>query len=151
MIRWCSTASSGSSASKPPGVLLERIGPFYKRFRYLRDDGTFDRVLDRVLERLHVWLNQRSLIDLDTWMIDSTAVCVHPKPGLPQLFDHPCYRQRNIIERSFAGSKRTGESAPVTTTSQEFCRNSNASLHAAMPKAVLFVQKPSAISEDAEL
>lgn len=75
MIRWCSTASSGSSAPKPPSVLLERIGPLYKRFRYRRDDGTFDRVL----ERLHIWLNQRSLIDLDTWMIDSTAVCVQPQ------------------------------------------------------------------------
>lgn len=24
-----------------------------------------------------------------------------PKPGLPRLFDHPKYRQRNIIERMF--------------------------------------------------
>ncbi len=42
----------------------------YQRFRDWRDDGTFNRVL----ERLHVRLNQEGLIDLDTWMIDSTAV-----------------------------------------------------------------------------
>ncbi|RMT11225.1 ISPs1a-2, partial [Pseudomonas coronafaciens pv. oryzae] len=35
-----------------------------------RDDGTFERIL----ERLHIRLNQEGLIDLDTWMIDSTAV-----------------------------------------------------------------------------
>lgn len=53
--------------------LPERFGPWstvYQRFRDWRDDGTFDRVL----ERLHVRLNQEGLIDLDTWMIDSTAV-----------------------------------------------------------------------------
>lgn len=41
-----------------------------QRFRDWRDDGTFDQVL----ERLHIRLNQEGLIDLDTWMIDSTAV-----------------------------------------------------------------------------
>ncbi|WP_139182075.1 IS5 family transposase [Pseudomonas flexibilis] len=53
--------------------LLERFGPWstvYQRFRDWRDDGTFEQVL----ERLHVRLNQEGLIDLDTWMIDSTAV-----------------------------------------------------------------------------
>ncbi|MEB0190828.1 MULTISPECIES: IS5 family transposase [unclassified Pseudomonas] len=53
--------------------LPERFGPWstvYQRFRDWRDDGTFDRVL----ERLHVRLNQEGLIDLDTWMIDSTAL-----------------------------------------------------------------------------
>jgi transposase len=53
--------------------LPERFGPWstvYQRFRDWRDDGTFNRVL----ERLHVRLNQEGLIDLDTWMIDSTAV-----------------------------------------------------------------------------
>ncbi|KPY57653.1 ISPs1a-2, partial [Pseudomonas syringae pv. solidagae] len=29
---------------------------------------------DRILERLHIRLNREGLIDLDTWMIDSTAV-----------------------------------------------------------------------------
>ena len=51
----------------------ERFGPWstvYQRFRDWRDDGTFDQVL----ERLHIRLNQEGLIDLDTWMIDSTAV-----------------------------------------------------------------------------
>ncbi len=53
--------------------LPERFGPWstvYQRFRDWRDDGTFDQVL----ERLHIRLNQEGLIDLDTWMIDSTAV-----------------------------------------------------------------------------
>lgn len=35
-----------------------------------RDLGTFDQML----KRLHVRLNERGLIDLHTWMIDSTAV-----------------------------------------------------------------------------
>lgn len=53
--------------------LPERFGPWstvYQRFRDWRDDGTFDQLL----ERLHVRLNQEGLIDLDTWMIDSTVV-----------------------------------------------------------------------------
>lgn len=52
--------------------LPERFGPWstvYQRFRDWRDDGTFERLL----ERLHVRLKE-GLIDLDTWMIDSTAV-----------------------------------------------------------------------------
>lgn len=53
--------------------LPERLSPWstvYQRFRDWRDDGTFEQVL----ERLHVRLNQEGLIDLDTWMIDSTVV-----------------------------------------------------------------------------
>ncbi|KPX17146.1 ISPS1a [Pseudomonas syringae pv. delphinii] len=53
--------------------LPERFGPWstvYKRFRDWRDYGTFDRIL----ERLHIRLNQEGLIDLDTWMIDFAAV-----------------------------------------------------------------------------
>ena len=42
----------------------------YQRFHDWRNDGT----LDRALERLHVQLNQEGLIDLDIWMINSTAV-----------------------------------------------------------------------------
>lgn len=54
--------------------LPERFGPcstVCQRFRDWRDDGTFDQIL----ERLHIRLNQEGLIDLNTWMIDSTAVC----------------------------------------------------------------------------
>ncbi|RMO82868.1 hypothetical protein ALQ34_200104 [Pseudomonas syringae pv. maculicola] len=54
-------------------VLHGFFGPcstVYQRFCDWRDDGTFDRIL----ERLHIRLNQEGLIDLDTWMIDSTAV-----------------------------------------------------------------------------
>lgn len=52
----------------------ERFGPWstvYQRFRDWRNRGTFERML----KRLHLRLNERGLIDLETWMIDSTAVC----------------------------------------------------------------------------
>lgn len=51
----------------------ERFGPWstvYQRFRDWRNSGTFDQVL----KRLHVRLNEQGLIDVQTWMIDSTAV-----------------------------------------------------------------------------
>ena len=51
----------------------ERFGPWstvYQRFRDWRNRGTFDQML----KRLHIRLNEHGLIDLDTWMIDSTAV-----------------------------------------------------------------------------
>ena len=51
----------------------ERFGPWstvYQRFRDWRNDGTFDRMF----KRLHLKLNEQGLIDLQTWMIDSTAV-----------------------------------------------------------------------------
>ncbi len=53
--------------------LPERYGPWttvYDRFRQWRDDGTFDAVL----ARLQLRLREDGLMDLDTWMIDSTAV-----------------------------------------------------------------------------
>ncbi|RXT74017.1 transposase [Pseudomonas syringae] len=53
--------------------LPERFGPWstvYQRFRDWHDEGT----LDRILERLHIRLNREGLIDLDTWMIDSKAI-----------------------------------------------------------------------------
>ena len=53
--------------------LPERFGPWstvYQRFRDWRDDGTFEQLL----ERLHIRLNQKGLINLGTWMINSTAV-----------------------------------------------------------------------------
>ena len=51
----------------------ERFGPWstvYQRFRDWRNRGAFDQIL----KRLHIKLNEQGLIDLDTWMIDSTAV-----------------------------------------------------------------------------
>lgn len=51
----------------------ERFGPWstiYQRFRGWRDCGAFDQML----RRLHIRLNEQGLIDLETWMIDSTAV-----------------------------------------------------------------------------
>ncbi|MGY4494894.1 transposase [Pseudomonas sp. TE3610] len=51
----------------------EEFGPWstvYQRFRDWRNRGTFDQML----KRLHLRLNEQGLIDLRTWMIDSTAV-----------------------------------------------------------------------------
>lgn len=51
----------------------ERFGPWstvYQRFRDWHNQGTFDQVL----RRLHVRLNEQGLIDVQTWMIDSTAI-----------------------------------------------------------------------------
>lgn len=69
----------------------------YQRFRDWRDDGT----LDQVLERLRIRLNQEGLIDLDTWMIDSTAVRATrassgagKKEGPEEPVDHALGRSR---------------------------------------------------------
>ena len=51
----------------------ERFGPWstvYQRFR----DWCNRRAFDQMLKRLHIKLNEHGLIDLETWMIDSTAV-----------------------------------------------------------------------------
>mgnify|MGYP003530008356 CR=1 FL=1 len=51
----------------------EHFGPWstvYQRFRDWCNQGTFDLML----RRLHIKLNEQGLIDLETWMIDSTAV-----------------------------------------------------------------------------
>ncbi|MGP8291662.1 IS5 family transposase [Vreelandella zhanjiangensis] len=53
--------------------LPERYGPWstvYARFRQWRDNCTFEAVLSR----LQLQLREDGLIDLETWMIDSTAV-----------------------------------------------------------------------------
>ena len=53
--------------------LPERYGPWktvYQRFRQWRDDGTFEQVL----RHLHLRLREDGLIDLDTWMVDSTSI-----------------------------------------------------------------------------
>ncbi|ANB03104.1 transposase [Ectothiorhodospira sp. BSL-9] len=52
--------------------LPERFGPWktvYDRFRTWRDDGTFEAVL----ARLHLRLREDGLMDLGTWMLDSTS------------------------------------------------------------------------------
>lgn len=53
--------------------LPELYGPWktvYHRFCQWRDDATFERVL----ERLHLRLREDGLMDLDTWMVDSTTI-----------------------------------------------------------------------------
>ena len=55
------------------GAKLRRYGPWstvYARFRQWCDDGTFKAVLSRLKLRLR----EDGLMDLETWMIDSTAV-----------------------------------------------------------------------------
>lgn len=51
----------------------ERFGPWstvYQRFQDWRNQGA----LELMLRWLHIKLNEQELIDLETWMIDSTAV-----------------------------------------------------------------------------
>jgi len=51
----------------------ECFGPWrtvYHRFRLWRNQGIFEQML----KRLHLKLNDQGHIDLQTWMIDSTAV-----------------------------------------------------------------------------
>ncbi len=51
----------------------ERFGPWstvYQGFRGWRNQGAFDHML----KRLQLRLNEQGLIDLHTWMIDSSAV-----------------------------------------------------------------------------
>lgn len=63
----------GLCSGAPWRNLPERFGPWstvYQRFRDWRDDGTFTKVL----ERLHIRLREDGLIDLETWMIDSTSI-----------------------------------------------------------------------------
>jgi transposase len=53
--------------------LPERYGPWQSAYHWYRlwtNDGTFDRIL----ERLQVWLNAEGLLDFDTWFVDSTNV-----------------------------------------------------------------------------
>lgn len=50
----------------------ERLGPWstvYQRFRGWRNQGTSNQML----KCLHLRLNEKGLIDLQAWMIDSTA------------------------------------------------------------------------------
>ncbi|HBO8767057.1 TPA: IS5 family transposase [Pseudomonas aeruginosa] len=78
----------------------ERFGPWstvYQRFRGWRNQGTFDQML----KRLHLRLNEQGLIDLQTWMIDSTAVRAtrassgaRKKGGADEPADHALGRSR---------------------------------------------------------
>ena len=54
--------------------------------------GENQGTVEQMLKRLHLRLNEQGLIDLQTWMIDSTAVsatrapsCARKKGGLPSL------------------------------------------------------------------
>ena len=53
--------------------LPRRYGPWQSTYHWYRirtNDGTFDRIL----ERLQVRLTAEGLLDLDTWFVDSTNV-----------------------------------------------------------------------------
>ncbi|MBR9753372.1 MAG: IS5 family transposase [Gammaproteobacteria bacterium] len=83
--------------------LPERYGPWstvYARFRQWRDDGTFEAVLSR----LQLRLREDGLMDLETWMIDSTAVRATrasavggKKGGSEEPLDHALGRSRGGI------------------------------------------------------
>ena len=63
-----------------------------------------------MLKRLHIRLNEKGLIDLETWMI----------AGLPSLFDDAKCRQRNIKERMLGWLK---ESRYIVTRFDRFARS----------------------------
>jgi len=81
----------------------ERFGPWstaYQRFRGWRNQGTFEQML----KRLHPRLNEQGLIDLQTWMIDSTAVHATPsliwrrgKRGADEPADHALGRSHGCL------------------------------------------------------
>jgi transposase len=53
--------------------LPQCYGPWQSAYHWYRiwtNDGTFDRIL----ERLQVRLNAEGLVDLDTWFVDATSV-----------------------------------------------------------------------------
>lgn len=75
--------------------LPERYGAWqtaYHRFRRYREEGFFQRLL----ERLHLRLNEQGQIDLELWAIDSTSVRGQksaagggPKKGARQIRQSP--------------------------------------------------------------
>jgi len=88
----------------------DRFGPWstvYQRFRGWRKQGTFDQML----KRLHLRLNEQGLIDLQTWMIDSTAV-------------------RATRASSGAGKKRRLTGLPITLYGPQSRRPENQNPHA---------------------
>lgn len=97
------TAEHGIITVRQPGYrggLPERFGlwfPVYQRFRYWRDAGKFDQIL----ERLQIRLNQDGLIGLDTWMIELHRGACNPslfrrreKEGPEEPLDHALGRNR---------------------------------------------------------
>lgn len=63
-------------AGSPWRDLPERYGPWqtaYNRFRRWRDDGTFDRLLDR----LRLRLDREGRIEWDAWCADSSVIRAH--------------------------------------------------------------------------
>ncbi|KPX91891.1 ISPs1, transposase OrfA [Pseudomonas amygdali pv. myricae] len=67
MIVRCLMESSGFCALAPNGGILQAV---YQRFRQWRDNGTFEQIL----RHLYLRLREDGLIDLDTWMVDSTSI-----------------------------------------------------------------------------
>lgn len=64
--------------------------------------GATAEQFDQMLKRLHIKLNEQGLIDLDTWMIDSTSVRA-PEPLLVQGKRGPEEPQDHALGRSRSG------------------------------------------------
>jgi transposase len=61
------------SSGAPWRDLPERYGPWqtaYERFQRWRSQG----VIDRILSRLQLRLNQEGYIDWDLWLVDGTSI-----------------------------------------------------------------------------
>ena len=53
--------------------LPERYGPWQTAYHWF-NSWSKDTTFDRILEKLQVRLNEKGLVDLDTWYLDSTHV-----------------------------------------------------------------------------
>ena len=53
--------------------LPDRYGPWQTAYHWF-NSWSKDSTLDRILEKLQVRLNEESLVDLDTWYLDSTHI-----------------------------------------------------------------------------
>ena len=53
--------------------LPDRYGPWQTAYHWF-NSWSKDSTLDRILEKLQVKLNEKGLVDLDTWYLDSTHV-----------------------------------------------------------------------------
>jgi len=85
------------SSGSPWRDMPERYGSWksvYDRFRRWTDDGTIDRILDR----LRLKLDKEGFIDWDVWCVDGSNIRAHPAAA-----------------GASGTSKKTGPTSPMTT------------------------------------